>query len=207
MFTAAPLGSLRTQLCGAVGSWLSNSTANSTLAGPVSSLGSKPVVAAPVGAAISTTRAEGLPEGSSDAAPDGLGSAEAGALGSPEAAADVTGVADAAGAYVQPGPPVLAPHAARVSEKRMATAVERRRIRMGPQRAGLAARKGADRSPESTVATRIVRCGSAPTGRGQARGLGQPEPDRHGCRLDPSGHPELGEDVADVDPDGLLADE
>ena len=37
--------------------------------------------------------------------------------------------------------------------------------------------------------------------------VGQPQPDRDGRRLHPAGNLQLGQDVADVDPDRLLADE
>src|SRR5512143_3405963 len=47
-----------------------------------------------------------------------------------------------------------------------------------------------------------------PPGRGSCRGgLGEAEADRDRSRLDAARHPELGEDVANVDADGLLADE
>src|SRR6185503_3615139 len=47
-----------------------------------------------------------------------------------------------------------------------------------------------------------------PSGPGTCRDrLGEAETDRHGRSLHPTGHAELGEDVADVDAHGLLADE
>src|SRR5687767_5136103 len=76
--TASPAASLTTTLCGAVASWLSKTSVNCVSAGACSSVGSKPVVAAPVGAVTVTDSA--------------LGSIDAPALG--------PGVA--------PGPPVSA---------------------------------------------------------------------------------------------------
>src|SRR5512134_3978161 len=109
MLTGWPAGSLTTMLCGAVLSWLSNSRLNGVFAGPVSSLGSKPDTAEPTGAETVTTVPLGSPDGPPEPAGVPLGATEPGAEadGSPEAGAepDGTGVAEAAGAYVQPASP------------------------------------------------------------------------------------------------------
>src|SRR5204862_3214853 len=95
---------------------------------------------------------------------------------------------------------------------RTATTVRRLRERAGRRRM----------SSETSIERAVGRPGFAghrrdgeiasqatlPPGRRSCRdGLGQPEPDRDRGGLDPTRHAELGEDVADVDTDRLLADE
>ena len=148
--------------------------------------------------------------------PDGAGAGarrartgrEAPPDGSPEARARRhRRVADAAGAYVQPGGGARRAGGEGDDGEAISRRAGRRRMSSGDLVGG-GEREPAGRSPGRRDGTGSRRTLNLPPGRRSCRGgLGHAQPDRDGSRLDPARDPELGEDVADVDADGLLADE
>jgi hypothetical protein len=156
-------------------------------------------LAPPDGAEDSDADAEALAVAAEAEAPDE-------AAGLPDADPDAAADADGAGAYVQPG---VEPdeHAVR------ATIVKTARsdgARAGRRRIGLADLRAVGWWPGSVpgLATGRSRCPNLPPATGTCRGrIRETQSDRDRGRLHPTRDPELGEDVAHVDADGLLADE
>ena len=201
-------------------SWLSKTRVNGLFAAVSSVFGSKPDVDAPTGAVtVSEAPAptDAPAEGDAPAEPDGatLGVVLAGALGAtdddadglPDAELDGIGVADGAGAYVQPGGALAEQAAMAAVAARMARAIVRRRIfsrtsehELDKGATSCAGNTSTPNLPSAAASCRAIR--SDPSGI-----AGQPEPDRDRGRLDPAGYAELGQDIADVDADRLLADE